>query len=104
MWNKLKALFEFSASHGLNLPSAYDKDKDGPSITLFFSHISFCLTLCTIIYLFFKPDVITPVASATTLFVICIILYRMRKIDSFKVDLDDRELEFTGHDDQEKGK
>lgn len=104
MWNKLKALFEFSARTGLFLPMAFDNDKEGASVTLFFSHVSFCLTLISIIYLFFKPDVLSPAISSMMLFAFCILVYRLRRLDDVEIDLDDRSIKLKGHDDQEKEK
>lgn len=98
MLDKIKTFLNFASEEGLKFPYAYDKISNGPSVTLFFCYISFILTLISIIFLFFKPDVLSPTLCSMMLFVICLVIYRMRHLDKFKLDLDDRSLELKSSD------
>lgn len=92
MWNKLLKFFEFSSKNGIYLPNAFDNDKAGPSVTLLFAHFANLLALFSIIYLTYT-DPKYGTAAAITYSVITMILYMMRRITKFKVDIDDGELE-----------
>jgi hypothetical protein len=104
MWKKIKSLFEFSAKTGLFLPMAYDGLDETPSATLFYTYFSFVMCILSIGFLFFKPDVINPAIFSTLLFVICLTIYRLRRLDNVEIDLDDKSVKLSGHDDQKESK
>lgn len=101
MLEKLKSLFEFSAKSGLNLPTAFDADKQGPSVSLLFANISFYLAICTIIYLTTK-DTFAGTMAAMAFAALYFIFYMLRKLNKAKLDLDDRSVELENTEGEEK--
>lgn len=87
----------------MKLPAAYDKVQDGPSVTLLFSHLSFCLTFTAIIFLLIK-DITIGTITAMIFWVIATVFYLIRRLKTFKADLDDRSIEFDGGEDIEEKK
>jgi hypothetical protein len=96
---KILDLFKFMSTHGARLPMAYDYSVEGPSATLLFTYIAFICTIISFIYLFFKPDVISPAIYSIILFVICLVLYRLSE---FSVDLDDKSISLKGSEDEDR--
>lgn len=92
MLEKIKQFLEFSAKNGLYLPLAYDGDREVPSVTLLFAYTSFVMCLLSIGYTFINNGAITPVVSSIMLFIISITMYRIRRLDSVEVDLDDKSI------------
>lgn len=72
------------------LPLAVDST-GSPSATLLFAYVSFILAIAVTIYLFQK-DAIAGGLSALMLFFGCLLMYRLRRLDNFSIDLDDREI------------
>lgn len=101
MLDKIKQLFEFSARNGMFLPMAFDGANERPSATLFFTYFTYLLTVASIIYTFFDNNAFTPVVSSIILFVICLTIYRIRRLDSVELDLDDRSIKIKGNDAKE---
>ena len=102
MLNKLINLLKYYSTHGVDLPMAYDKDKQGPSITMFFAYLANLLALVSIITLLIK-DPVSGTISSLLYAVIMMVLYIMRKITKFKVDLDDKNIELdSGEESNEK--
>lgn len=102
MIHKLKQLLEFSSKTGLYLPGAYDAISDKPSVSLWFAHISFSITMILIMLLAYK-DINAGVIAATIQSTLMLVFYLIRKLSKFKVDLDDREIELdSGEQEDEK--
>ena len=101
MFKRIKEIFEFSAKQGLNLPSAYDADKKGPSVTLLFTHVANAVAIISIILLMIK-DINLGTTAAIIYSVITMVLYMMRRVTKFKVDLDDKSIDLEGGDKNEK--
>jgi hypothetical protein len=97
MLQKLKDLFNFSASHGLNFPAAYDKNVDGPSVSLLFAHLSFYLAFISVAILMYKDTNLGTIA-AMTLAGLYFIFYMLRKLTHAKVDLDDRSFDLSNEE------
>lgn len=77
----------------LDLPFAKDKaNNDKPSVTLLFAYVSFLLTLGLNIFEAFR-DPIASLFGSTILFTICIVLYRMRRVDSLRISRDSVEVD-----------
>jgi hypothetical protein len=90
-------------SVGMNIPMGND-GTDKPSVTLFFAYISFIAVMLSLVYLHFNPNNMTPTLIATLVWSIALLIYRMRKIDSLKFDLDDKSFEIESEDEQESKK
>lgn len=97
MLDKLKAFLEFSSKNGLYLPSAYDNDKGGPSVSLLFSHVANFVAIVSIIYLVIK-DTTAGTISAMIYASLMLVFYLMRRIVKFKADLDDRSIELDSEE------
>lgn len=97
----LQTLIKFlkhSATTGTFLMAAHDVDKGKASFTLLAAHIANTLAICTIIYLA-AQDAKSGAISAIVYSVITMVLYLMRRIQSFKVDADDGEIELSAGSD-----
>jgi len=78
-------------------PFATDKVSGKPSVTLFFAYVSFLIAVGITIYLTIK-DVIAGSVAALMLFFGCLLMYRLRKLDSFSIDFDDKEIKVNSSD------
>lgn len=81
-------------------PFAKDKVTNKPSVTLLFAYVSFILATLACGYLLYK-DAIAGTVSSLMLFFGTVIFYRMRRIDSFKFNLEEKSLEIDGADKEE---
>lgn len=97
----IKDLYNKSAEVGLKLPFVYDGATKQPSITLMFAYITFILALVSTILLHIFDNLLTATVTSICFWVIAYVLYRIRKLDKAKIDLDDRSIEFSG-DGEEK--
>lgn len=104
MLDKIKKFFVFASEEGLKLPMAFDGVNERPSATLFFTYFTYLLTVASIIYTFFDNNAFTPVVSSIILFVICLTIYRIRRLDSVELDLDDRSIKIKGNEAKESEK
>lgn len=87
----------------MRLPYAYSADTKGPSITLLFLWVSGMLTTASLIALNFT-DTFTAACASMCFFTITMVFHRMRRLDKFKIDLDDRSIELDAGDDEEESK
>lgn len=101
MWQKFKQLLEFYSKNGAFLPAAYDSEKDGPSTTLLFANIANATAIGSIIYLV-TQDAKSGTISAIVYSVITMVLYLMRRLKTFKADLDDTSIELESEEENEK--
>lgn len=101
IWEKLKAFFEFSAKTGLYFPMAYDNDRKKPSVTLFAFYISVIISAISVIALHFT-DVWLATAASLMMLGMTFVFYRMRKLTSAKIDLDDKTIEFSAQKEDKK--
>ena len=97
MVTRIKKFFEFASKNGLYLAMAYDNDKPGPSVTLLFAHLANTLALLSIIILISK-DVTQGTITAILYSITTMVLYIMRRITKFKVDLNDKSIDLEGGD------
>ena len=73
----------------IRFPYAWDKNKKQSSSTLFFTYVSFIISIVTIIIVSFS-DVLMGSILALTLFFGSLLFYRLRRLDTFSIDLDDK--------------
>ena len=73
-------------------PFAKDKTSGKSSVTLFFAYVSFLLATIVTGYLVYK-DAIAGTVSALMLFFGCLLMYRLRQVDKFKISLSEQSLE-----------
>jgi hypothetical protein len=75
---------------------------DKPSVTLFFAYISFIAVMLSLVYIHFNPNNMTPTLIATLIWSIALLIYRMRKIDRLKFNLDEKSFEIDSEDEEPK--
>lgn len=97
----IKEQFKEWNSVGMNIPMGND-GADKPSVTLFFAYISFIALMASLVYLHFNPNNMTPTLIATLVWSIALLIYRMRKLDRVKFDLDDKSFELDAEDESTK--
>lgn len=101
MLDKIKKILEFLSVNGAHLPAAYDADKKGPSVSLWFSHVAFTVAIAGIISLLIK-DTTTGVIAAMIFSGLQTVFYLIRRLTKAKFDLDDKSVELEGDEDDEK--
>jgi len=95
MYNNIKEFFKFAAKNGLFFPAAYDKATNGPSVSLFFSHIAFYLSIVVIIILSIK-DINLGAIAAITQSTLMLVFYLLRRLKKASFDLDDKSIALEG--------
>lgn len=98
---KLASILKTWSVRGMYLPLAYDKQSNGPSVTLFFVWLSGIISCIASISLMFTDKTLTAAFVSISFWALAVVFYRLRKLDSFKLDLDDKTIELNG-DDNEK--
>jgi hypothetical protein len=86
------------SNEGLKVPYLIDPVTKEPSVTLLFTYISFLVCLLSIIVLHFIPAVQSASITSISLFVICLIFYRLRKLDDVSINLKSGEVEIKSDD------
>lgn len=102
MLEKIKQFIKNANSFGLPLPMARDSVTNLPSVTLLAFYLGLCLSVGSIIAYHFE-DSLLGATSMTLLFLgMTFIFYRMRAIDKFKINFEEKSIEIE--DTQEKDK
>ena len=79
----------------LKLPLLQDSNGK-PSITALFAYISFIQALCLNVYLA-RDTAIGGAIAGLTLFFVCLFIYRLRRLDNFEIDIDDKSIKVNGN-------
>jgi len=95
----LKNLFKKWNEVGINIPVA--NDQGIPSLTMFFAYVSFLAVLASLIYIHIFPDKILPTIASISVWVIALVIYKMRKLDKFKFNLQEKSFELDAQDELE---
>lgn len=90
------------STEGIYLPYARDTVKRKPSVTLLFAYIAFFSAVASLSYLHLAASPIVATSATIVFFWSCMIFYRMGKIDSAKLDLDDKSIELSSNGKQER--
>lgn len=96
MFERIKEFFKFGSEKGLKFPYAFDGVTGKPSVTLFFSYISFYLAVVSLITLHFNTSLFIASVTAIVFNALMIIFYLIRTIKRAKIDLDDKSLDLEG--------
>lgn len=99
---KIKELWTEMCIKGIHLPYAYDPETDKPSITLMFFWITSFVAIISLIALHFKKDLLTGTLTSGLFVLLGFIMYRLRKLDKVKIDVDDQSIELESENKQEK--
>lgn len=98
MLSKISTVIRRWCKEGVNLPYAHDPEKNQPSATLLFLYISFVIAACSVIALHLKAGLFIATITAICFWVLAMVFYRIRKLDKFKIDLDDKTIELDAED------
>lgn len=101
MLDTIKKFVKFSSESGLRLPSAYDSDKKGASVTLLFAHIANSVAIVSLCMLTYQHTALGVLAS-TGYSVAMIGFYLIRRLGKFSVDLKDGKIEAEDDNQNEK--
>lgn len=97
MFKTILKLIKYGSQHGVDLPTAYDHDKKGPSVSLLFANISFYVAIGAIIYLIHK-DVTSGTIAATLFAGLYFIFYMLRKLTKARIDFDNKEIDLENNE------
>ena len=98
----LKKIFDKWFDEGVRLPYAHDTTTGKPSITLLFAYTTFILTLVSAISLHKNTEHLEASIFSLVFWAISFVMYRMRRLDKFKIDIDDRSIELESEKDDEQ--
>ena len=96
--NKLKSWSE----EGIKFFYAYDGSSNQKSTTLFFVYITFWLAVVGSIVVYYKPELLSASINSTVFWVVSFVMYRLRRLDKVKLDLDDKSIELSGDSNEPK--
>ncbi len=102
MINNIKEYVQDGLKNGFSMPAAKDGSSGEPSATLWFAYMTFFLALAAVIYFIVKGDPLASSTVAVGFWALSVVFYRIRKLDKFKVDFDDKSIELDGGDDEPK--
>lgn len=99
MLSKLKDLWVKMNTEGIHLPFAFDPETKQPSVTLMFYWVTSVLSIVSLGLLHLKYVSYTATAMSLGFVLMAFIMYRLRKLDKVKIDVDDQSIELDGDDD-----
>lgn len=99
---KFKKLWEQWCHSGLKWPYAYDPTTKKPSITLLMLYFATIVMFSAAITNLFLNSILVPTLTTVMIWVLAFVFYRMRKIDNFKLDLDDQTIEIGSNSNQKE--
>lgn len=101
-WESIKSTWASWSHKGMAWPFVHDPVKNKPSVTLLFFYISFCVVTTTIIgsstMLIIKGQYLQATFMPLLLWVLGFVFYRLRRLDSVKINLQEQSLELDGGD------
>ncbi len=98
---KLLEIWKSWSEEGIRWPYLFDPTTKEPSITLTLLYITSILMLSSVIALHFVEGILTASMVTILIWVLAYVFYRLRKLDKFKLDLDDKSIELNGSDEPE---
>lgn len=102
MFEQIKEFFKFGAEKGLRFPFVYDPIVNKPSVTLFFSYVSFFIAVVSLIALHFKATLLVATGMSFVFTTLMIVFYMIRSIHKAKIDLDDKQIDLeSGENDKQ---
>lgn len=102
--DEIKQKLKEWSKRGMHWPFVHDPTSEQPSVTLMFFYISFVIAALIVgassIASLIKGDYLTATFMPITMYVLGFVFYRLRRLDSFKIDLDDKSIELDGGEDK----
>lgn len=100
MINKLKQIWKNWCDVGVRLPYLYDPTTELPSITLGMLYITSLIMFTSLIALHFQDNLLTSTLTTVMVWLLAYVMYRLRKLDKVKFDLDDKTIELEDTPDE----
>lgn len=75
------------SEEGLRLPSSYDPVSKLPSVTLFFSYISFFIMVISLIGLHFYKQFLEATIISVFVWILSVVFYRLRELDKISLNV-----------------
>lgn len=99
MIKSLKETWDRWSTTGLKLPFVHDPEANAPSVTLLTYYLSLIALFASLLALHIKLDLWPATSAVIVVFILSFVFYRIRKLDKFKIDLDDQTIELDAQDD-----
>lgn len=99
---KLKEIWTNWCIVGAKLPFLHDPTTDKPSITLGLLYLTSVVMIGSLLVLHIKSELLTATLTSIMVWILAYVMYRLRKLDSFRLDLDDKEIQLNGSDEEDK--
>lgn len=91
--NKIKEIIERWSTVGIKFPFAHDNGTGQGSATLLFYYVFSIFTIISLILLHFSMEFAVATCVTTMVWLVSYICYRVRKIDKFKLDFENKSVE-----------
>lgn len=98
--NKLLEIYTRWSDKGFRAPFMHDPVTKKPSATLLIFYVMFVLMLTSLILLHFDSSFLIATGTTIIVWTISYVMYRIRHLDKFKVNLQESELEFHSSEEQ----
>lgn len=103
-WEKFKVTWKQWSQKGMAWPFVNDPVKDKPSVTLLFFYIAFCIVAITIAssstLLLISGDYMLATSMPMLMWLAGFVFYRLRRLDSIKINLKEQSLELDGGEEE----
>ncbi len=98
---KLSEIWKQWSEVGIRWPYLFDPTTSQPSITLGLLYLTSILMLSSVLALHFVDGILTATLTSIMVWILAYVMYRLRRLDSFKLDLDDKSIQLNGSDESE---
>lgn len=98
MLSNLSKFWKSLCEEGIRLPFAFDPESSQPSVTLMFYWIVSALSIASLVLLHLKYVTYTATGMSLIFVLLAFVMYRLRKLDKVKIDVDDQSIELDGKD------
>lgn len=93
MFKKIIEIWISCSKNGIKMPFFWDPESNKPSVTLMFFWITTFLSIISLILLHLSLVEYKATMMTLVFVLLAFIMYRLRKLDKVKIDLDDQSIE-----------
>lgn len=102
MFAYIKSLYLNLCDKGLRVPVVYDAVTKLPSVTLFFTYITFLMVVISLVLLHLDKQLWQATVTTICVWVLAVVFYRLRALDKVDVNLKNESIDLE--DNQKDGK
>lgn len=106
MLEKISSVLKRWSVEGMRWPFLHDPESGKPSVTLMMLYLTSVVVLLAVVIssskMMIKGDYLSSTMAPILIWTMAYVFYRMRKLDKFKIDLDDKSIELDGDDEDDK--